>query len=372
MGVAATRSAPARLLLRGTYLDEEDLTRLLQLSLPGLDEIVGMLAVMRMASAGNFDAVIVDTAPTGHTLRLLDAPGLLTAAAQFFDGLQSHHREVVTAVRGSYTADAADGLIAELDHEGRALLSLLRDQAMTAVSWVTDAEPMALEETADAIAALTERGIRPRTLIVNRLVVKASTCRWCDARRRFQGRALASLSRRLPNLELCGAAGVHRGAARPRVAREGGCLAETDSVPLAVRGHPHIGDSAGIAEGPTRLAPSASAVGELGVVRGKGGVGKSTCAAAYAIDLARADPARRVLLISTDPAHSLQRRLWQPVRTTSHGARQAVRPTWIAGRLTPQQATNASETATSVRLTLRSVGSGAIRPRPTRSEPFAR
>ena len=38
---------------------------------------------------------------------------------------------------------------------------------------------------------------------------------------------------------------------------------------------------------------------------GKGGVGKTTCAAAYAVDLGRADPARRVLLISTDPAHSL-------------------------------------------------------------------
>ena len=132
---------------------------------------------------------------------MLAAPGLLTAAAQFLDGLQSHHREVVSAVRGEYTADAADGLIAELDHEGRALLSLLRDQAMTAVSWVTHAEPMALEETADAIAALTERGIRPRTLIVNRLVREGRRrAAACDARRRrFQGRALAALSRRLPN-----------------------------------------------------------------------------------------------------------------------------------------------------------------------------
>jgi arsenite-transporting ATPase len=38
---------------------------------------------------------------------------------------------------------------------------------------------------------------------------------------------------------------------------------------------------------------------------GKGGVGKSTCAAATALDLAHADPARRVLLLSMDPAHSL-------------------------------------------------------------------
>ena len=38
---------------------------------------------------------------------------------------------------------------------------------------------------------------------------------------------------------------------------------------------------------------------------GKGGVGKSTCAAATALDLASRDPGARVLLISMDPAHSL-------------------------------------------------------------------
>src|SRR5207249_1216080 len=38
---------------------------------------------------------------------------------------------------------------------------------------------------------------------------------------------------------------------------------------------------------------------------GKGGVGKTTCAAATALDLARRDPARRLLLLSMDPAHSL-------------------------------------------------------------------
>ena len=38
---------------------------------------------------------------------------------------------------------------------------------------------------------------------------------------------------------------------------------------------------------------------------GKGGVGKSTCAAATALDLAARDRTRRVLLLSMDPAHSL-------------------------------------------------------------------
>jgi Anion-transporting ATPase len=38
---------------------------------------------------------------------------------------------------------------------------------------------------------------------------------------------------------------------------------------------------------------------------GKGGVGKTTCAAAAALAIARAHPERRILLLSTDPAHSL-------------------------------------------------------------------
>ena len=40
-------------------------------------------------------------------------------------------------------------------------------------------------------------------------------------------------------------------------------------------------------------------------IGGKGGVGKTTVAAATALRLARADSTRRVLLLSTDPAHSL-------------------------------------------------------------------
>lgn len=47
---------------------------------PGLDELVALANVLNNNNGDDFDVIIVDTAPTGHTLRLLQLP-------QFLDGL---------------------------------------------------------------------------------------------------------------------------------------------------------------------------------------------------------------------------------------------------------------------------------------------
>ena len=103
----------------------------------------------------------------GHTLRLLGAPALLGRVAGILDVLQSHHRMLVSALRGRYAADAADALIAELNREGEAAAQMLRDPALSRVTWVTLPEPMALEETGDALRALDAAGIPVARLIVS-------------------------------------------------------------------------------------------------------------------------------------------------------------------------------------------------------------
>jgi arsenite-transporting ATPase len=298
----------AQIAVRGTYLDDEDVSRLLKLAMPGVDEVIGLLEVARLARG--FDVVVVDTAPTGHTLRLLAAPALLGRVAALVDALQSHHRAVVTALRGFYRTDAGDALIEELRSDGERLSSLLRS-AGTEVSWVTLPEPMALEETADARAALGAAGIAVRRLIVNRLTPPPpGSCEWCDARRRFESRALAPLARRFGDLEIASypeVEGEPRGV--PALRSLSGQLTPWrrqrvgPRVAHRVRGRPHAGRAAArprclwLDQGVVPV----SRPGWL-LFGGKGGVGKSTCAAAAALGYAET---RRVLLLSTDPAHSL-------------------------------------------------------------------
>eukprot|EP00968_Pinguiococcus_pyrenoidosus_P010701 scaffold848_cov247-Pinguiococcus_pyrenoidosus.AAC.17 len=55
----------------------EDLAGVLNTTPPGLDELVSLAAVIDLAADAKYDRVVVDTAPTGHTLRLLSLPEFL-------------------------------------------------------------------------------------------------------------------------------------------------------------------------------------------------------------------------------------------------------------------------------------------------------
>ena len=349
--LAPRREQLAAIALRGTYLDDEDVSRLLKLSLPGIDEVIGLLEVVRLAGAERggasdpFDTVVVDTAPTGHTLRLLASPVLLTRVAALLDTLQSHHRAVVSALRGSYRADAADALIHELDREGEKLAAILHDREGTSVSWVTLPEPMALEETSDAIEALEAAGIHVDRLIVNRMTPVPPKprsgeggpprrgddgCSFCEARRRFEARALAPVARRFHGREILAVPEAEReptgvAALRALAARIAPWSPPAAAPPVAhrVRAAPHTthvrAHTTLVASAHTTHVASAHSTHVASAFRrkisdavagdaswvlfgGKGGVGKSTCAAAAALLLAEE---KRVLLLSTDPAHSL-------------------------------------------------------------------
>ncbi len=295
--------------LRGTWLDGDDVARLLRLSLPGIDEIAGLLQLGELADTGRYEHIVVDTAPTGHLLRMFGMPAVLGRLAVLFDRMQAKHRVVVEALRGSWTPDAADALLGGIDEDARRLGTMLRDPTQSLVAWVTLPERMATEETADGLRALKSQNITVDQIIVNRITPPARTaCRWCDGRRRLERQAFLELERRV-GAGLCI-------ATVPSVDREPRGIAALRALGRHLR-KPGVrpGPRAGrVAPFTALLSPGAQATDVSAIVPrgtqlvlfgGKGGVGKTTCAAAAAIGLALSSPDLRVLLLSADPAHSI-------------------------------------------------------------------
>ncbi|MGH9144331.1 MAG: ArsA family ATPase, partial [Vicinamibacterales bacterium] len=86
--LAAHRRPLGEILEHGTWLDREDVDALLGLSIPGVDELMAMIEIDRLAAPSRYDLIVVDTAPTGHTLRLLSAPDTVAAVAEVLGALQ--------------------------------------------------------------------------------------------------------------------------------------------------------------------------------------------------------------------------------------------------------------------------------------------
>lgn len=310
------RSAFETIALRGTWLDTADVRQLLRLSLPGIDEIAALLELLRFRRSGRYDVIVVDTAPTGHTLRMLAMPRTLAMVARVFDTMEDKHRALVQALGRAVGRDEADRLIEELREDSRALSALLRDRAVTEVTVVCLPEALAVEETLDTARHLLDAEFPLARVVMNRVTAPPPRhCRWCRSRRTWEGKALARLAQRL------------RVLARERRAEEPaiGAVPAREREPVGLRALRDLANDLAGTTRPARIPPATASLGtpprvasvapstgrvELPPARllmfgGKGGVGKTTCAAAWALQLAIDQPERRFLLVSTDPAHSL-------------------------------------------------------------------
>jgi arsenite-transporting ATPase len=302
--LGARRDDLATIAERGTYLSREDIERFLDLGLPGVDELIGLIELLRLAKEAPVDEVVVDTAPTAHTLRLLAMPGELRCFADALDRLQEKHRAVAQTFGGAWHPDPADALINEIETQGRELQELLRDPERTEFHWVLLPEMLSIEETKDGVRALEEAGIPVAELIVNRLTPPPDApCPLCEARRQAESAAVEALRAAFPGraVRFVAAAGREprgrkalkdlkdvkdlKDSRKSRSRRGGGALKSFESFK----------SFESLAFLPSTL--------RLLLLGGKGGVGKTTCAATLALRLAAAG--RRTLLLSTDPAHSL-------------------------------------------------------------------
>ena len=175
---------------------------------PGSDELAALDGLASYVDSDRWDRVVFDTAPTGHTLRLLDLPAVMERGVEAAMGV---HEQVQRKVNVSRTlmlgplAKRKSGTPDELTemHEEMARVGeVLRDPEQTAFRVVTIPETMAVNETGRLVEQLREFDVPVTTLVVNKVIADPGDCERCRAKQRVHEDSLDRLREEFPDLEL--------------------------------------------------------------------------------------------------------------------------------------------------------------------------
>jgi arsenite/tail-anchored protein-transporting ATPase len=188
---------------RGTLLDEEDINELLNLSLPGLDEVMSLFELSELDRAGKYAHIVVDTAPSGHTSRLLRLPDVFTRMVHALDLMSEKHRYMIAHfARRKVAADEVDLFLKDLTERIQAVRKMLYDPEQTSFTLVTIPEAMGVRETQRYRELLREQGVPVTDLIVNRVEREHSGCAYCRARVATQRPWLKELTKSFKDLRV--------------------------------------------------------------------------------------------------------------------------------------------------------------------------
>jgi arsenite-transporting ATPase len=166
--------------------------------LPGVDEVLALLAVRELAITGNWDALVVDCAPTAETLRLLALPEALTWYLQRVFPAQrriAKGMRPIASILGRGDAIPPDSLfeaLLRLNDELASVRQLLGDPAVTTVRLVLTPESVVAAEARRTFTALALYGYSVDLIVANR-VFPAGDDEWRQGWARAQQKQLTAI-----------------------------------------------------------------------------------------------------------------------------------------------------------------------------------
>ena len=158
-------------------------------AMPGVGDVALFDRLTTIVAARNsaYDLVVFDTAPTGHTVRLLQMPEMLST---WIDALTAQRRRAVerdAILRDDGGEEEADPIVAALERRRDRLDAVRRrlvEHRDTSFVLVLVPERLPIEETSRAAGALAEAGIEVGAVVVNRVLPDGLGGEFYAARRR--------------------------------------------------------------------------------------------------------------------------------------------------------------------------------------------
>ena len=288
---------------RGTPADPEDVKYFWDLSLPGIDEVMAMLKLMDFAKDEKYDLFVVDMAATGHIIRFLSLPGLAKLTLRLLRKMQEKYKYIMQTFTRRSFRDEFDEFLDDQTKDVEKLIALLSSSTDAEFVPVTIPESMGVEETKMLLEAVERYGVNVKSIVLN-MIHNSGGCDFCSSRKKDQEKYLQQMESlfsghdvvKVPLFPTC-VTGLENLA-------EFGKALSGNSLEFELR--------KGVEEDAELPNQVGINLGELEkrkflLFGGKGGLGKTTIAAATALKLAETFLEKKILIFSTDPAQALGR-----------------------------------------------------------------
>jgi arsenite-transporting ATPase len=172
--------------------DRVVLERMLDLAPPGLDEVMALTRILGFLAEGRYDFFVLDCAPTGHLMRLLELPELINQWLKAFFNLFLKYEHIVPM------PGFAEELVG-ISRNLKKFRELLRNPAASALYAISIPSRMALEETKDLVAGCDRMGIAVPLMFMN-LMAPPCDCHLCAGLRRRESAMSREFQKAFPEM----------------------------------------------------------------------------------------------------------------------------------------------------------------------------
>ena len=193
-------------MLKGLGLDETfDMASMT----PGIDEIASFDKFLSYMNSNEYDVIVFDTAPTGHTLRLLSLPDVLDSwigkmikLRMKFSGLANMVKKVLPFGDDKEEQDFGAEQLDAMKERINQAKKILTDPEKTSYNIVMIPEYMSIYESERALRTLKEYNIPVKHIIVNQLIPNNTKCDFCSAKSRQQKERLKIIKNKFRNYKI--------------------------------------------------------------------------------------------------------------------------------------------------------------------------